>query len=149
MWTCAEAVAPRIRAVDTRQHWPPNEGEQGWQDAFRGIPRQRYDPGECAILLSCYYHRVADDREGLTFVRWMGQKRGEILVVNSGELRAVQGRQACDFILTPPKLPKPLRQQQARAKKQKQTEPPPFDPKMRWRLDRDLDAETRRDCSGT
>ena len=74
---------------------------------------------------------------------------GSYSLVNSSELRAVQGRQVCDFMLTPPKLPKPLRQQQARAKKQKQTEPPPFDPKMRWRLDRDLDAETRRDCSGT
>ena len=123
----------------------------GWKEAFRGIPRQRYDEGECALLLRCYYHRTADDPEGLTFVRWMGQKRGEILVVNSSELRAVQGRQACDFKLTPPKPPQSLRQQQARAKKRKrdESEPPPFDPKQRWRLDRDLDGDTREVCEGT
>ena len=118
-------------------------------EAYRGIPRQRYDEGECALLLRCYYHRTADDAEGLTFVRWMGQKRGEILVVNSSELRAVQGRQVCDFKLTPPELPKPLRQQQARKKKQQQTGPPPFDPKLRLRLDRDLDKDTRLVCEVT
>ena len=118
---------------------------------YRGIPRHRYDPGECPLLLRCYYHRVAvaDDCEGLTFVRWMGQQRGEILVVNSSELRAVQGRQVCDFKLTPPKLPQPKRQQQARAKKQQQSSPPPFDPKQRWRLDRDLDRDTRTECLAT
>ena len=75
-----------------RQHWPPNEGEPGWKEAFRGMPRHRYDPGECALLIRCYYHRTADDVEGLTFVRWMGQRAGERLVINSSELRAVQGR---------------------------------------------------------
>ena len=139
----------------SRQYWPPNEGEEGWLEAYRGIARQRYDEGECALILRCYYHRTADDREGLTFVRWMGQRRGEILVINSSELRAVQGRQACDFQLTPPVLPQPVRQQQARdKKKQKQKQydelnPPPFDPKQRWRLDRDIDSSTRQDCAGT
>ena len=110
------------------------------------MPRYRYDPGECALLLRCYYQRVADDPEGLTFVRWMGQKQGEILVVNSSELRAVQGRQVCDFRLTPPKPLPQLRQQLARAKKQKQSGPPPFDPKQRLRLDREIDRDTRANC---
>ena len=70
---------------------------------------------------------MADDPEGLTFVRWMEQKQGEILLVNSSELRAVQGRQVCDFRLTPPKPLPELRQQLARAKKQKQSGAPPFD----------------------
>ena len=26
-----------------QQHLPPNEGEAGWKDAYRGIARQRYD----------------------------------------------------------------------------------------------------------
>ena len=131
----------------SRQYWPPSEGEPGWKEAFRGIPRQRYDTGECALLLRCYYHRTADDPEGLTFVRWMGQARGVILVVNSSELRAVQGRQVCDFRLTPPKPQPPLRQQQARAKKQQPSGG--FDPKQRLRLDRDLDVSTRIVCEGT
>ena len=113
---------------NSRQFWPPNEGEPGWQEAYQGIPWLRYDPEECALLLRCYYHRVGDDAEGLTFVRWMGQKCGEVLVTNSSELRAVQGRQVCDFKLTPPKTSQPLRQQLARAKKQQQSGPPPFDP---------------------
>ena len=165
-WACelgnADALLKRMEnkgspilagPFESRQHWPPNEGETGWLEAYRGIVRQRYDVGECALLLRCYYHRTADDPEGLTFVRWMGQKRGEILVINSHELRAVQGRQACDFQLTPPALPQPTRQQQVRAKKKKQQrkelDPPHFDPKQRWRLDRDLDRDTRLVCEGT
>ena len=131
---------------ESRQYWPPNEGEPGWRVIFRGMLRLRYDPGECALLLRCYYHRVADDPEGLTFVRWMGQKAGEILVINSCELRAVQGRQVCDFRLIAPKHPPPLRQQLERAKKQKPSAPPPFDPKERLRLDREIDRDTRADC---
>ena len=63
----------------------------------------------------------------------------------------MQGRQVCDFKLTPPKLPQPKRQQQARTKKQQQSSPPPFDPKhkQRWRLDRDLDRDTRTECQAT
>ena len=132
----------------SRQHWPPNEDEAGWKEAYRSIPRLRYDEGECALLLRCYYHRTADDAEGLTFVRWMGQQRGEILVVNSRELRAVEGRQANDFKLTPPQPPPQLRQQAARTVKRKQAQgaEPPFDPKMRWRLVREIDVITRIDC---
>ena len=113
--------------------------------------RLRYDPGECAILLRCYYHRTADDAEGLTFVRWKGEQRSEILVINSCELRAVQGRQKNDFKLTPPKPPPQLRQQAARTKKTQSSHEvePPFDPKMRWRLARELDVSTRIDCKDT
>ena len=66
--------------------------------------------------MQCYYHRTVDDPEGLTFVLWK-TKRGERLVVNSCELRAVQGRQECDFKLTLPQPPPPLRQQLNRVKK--------------------------------
>ena len=134
----------------SRQHWPPNEGEAGWREAYRGIPRLRYDPGECAILLRCYYHRTADDPEGLTFLRWKAA-RGEILVINTSELRAVESHQANNFKLTPPKPPPQLRQQAARAnKKQRSNEvEPPFDPKMRWRLAHGLDLSTRVVCKDT
>ena len=132
----------------SRQHWPPNEGEEGWKAAYRGIARQRYDPGECVLLIRCYYHRTADDREGLTFVRWQS-KPGERLVLNSSELRAVQGRQECDFKLTLPKGAPQKRQQLERAKKQKRAAEPEFDPKQRWRLERDLDRDTRVVCEAT
>ena len=100
--------------------------------------------------MRCYFHRTADDPEGLTFLRWPS-KPSTKLVINSSELRAVQGRQACDFKLTLPQGAPQLRQQQARAKKRKRTEneEPPFDPKQRLRLERDLDCDTRRVCEAT
>ena len=51
---------------------------------------QRFDEGECAILLRRYYHRVASDPNGLTFVRFEPGP-GEKFIINSSELRAVQG----------------------------------------------------------
>ena len=132
-----------------QQWWPPAEGEASWKREYAGITRRRYDEGECALLLRCYFHRTADDREGLTFLRWPG-KAGEKFVINSSELRAVQGRQECDFKLTLPKGAPQKRQQLARAKKHQQsTAEAEFDPKQRWRLDRDLDRDTRKDCEGT
>ena len=41
-------------------------------------------------------------------LRWPG-KAGEKFVINSSELRAVQGRQECDFKLTLPRPPPQLR----------------------------------------
>ena len=131
-----------------REFWPPNEGEAGWKDAYRGITRRRYDVDDCALLLRCYYHRTPDDPEGLTFMR-EPVKQGEVLVVNSSELRAVQGRQQCDFKLTLPQGAKPLRQQLSRAKKQARLEEVPFDPKQRWRCERELDRDTRKVCEAT
>ena len=145
----AEGLPILAGPFDKQQYWPPNEGEAGWKDSYRGIARQRYDTGDCALLVRCYYHRTADDREGLTFVRWRA-KAGEKLVVNSSELRAVQGRQECDFKLTLPQGAMPKRQQLARAKKKgRQTAELEFDPKQRWRLERDLDVDTRRVCEAT
>ena len=133
---------------DKQQYWPPNEGEAGWKDTYRGIARQRYDAGDCALLIRHYYHRTADDREGLTFLQKM--RPGEKLVVNSSELRAVQGRQECDFKLVLPQPPPQKRQQLVRAKKKAANEAPPqFDPKQRLRLERDLDRETRVVCEAT
>ena len=111
---------------------------------------QRYDEGECAILLRRYYHRVADDRAGLTFVRWAA-KKGERLIINSSELRAVEGHQANDFVLVPLNPPQ-LRQKLERAKKLKKkgtTTEVPYDPKQRWRLDTELDVSTRFVCEET
>ena len=51
-----------------------------------------YDAGDCALLVRCYYHRTADDREGLTFVRWRA-RAGEKLpgyYILFGALRATQ-----------------------------------------------------------
>ena len=93
-----------------QQHWPPTEGEEGWKEEFRSLTRQRYDAGDCALLVRCYYHRTPDDREGLTFVRWQARP-GETLVITSSELRAVQDRQECDIKLTPPRGAPQLRQQ--------------------------------------
>ena len=74
----------------------------------------------------------------------------EILVINSCELRAVEGRQKNDFKLAPPQPPPEKRQQAARAKKNaKHQVEPPYDPKMRWRLARNLDVSTRIDCRDT
>ena len=61
---------------------------------------------------------------------------------------AVQGWQECDFKLTLPQGAPQLRQQLSCAGK-KQVEPPQFDPKQRWRLERDLDRDTRRVCEAS
>ena len=70
----------------------------------------------------------------------IGQVRTEKLVVNSSELRAMQGRQECDFKLTLPQGAPQLRQQLSRTKKKQASEPPQYDPKQHWRLERDLDT---------
>ena len=71
------------------------------------------------------------------------------LVINSSELRAVQGRQECDFKLTPPRGAPQLRQQLSRAKKQKAAFVSQCDPKQRLRLERELDGCTRKLCAAT
>ena len=100
-------------------------------------------------------------------MRWQA-KQGEVLAINSSELRAVQGRQACDFVLQPTLRCKPgkpcapcqagkrkrapqLRETLSRTTKKAkgpQVEAPP-DPKQRWAVDPEIDRDTRRDCVGT
>ena len=104
----------------------------------------RGDAGDCLMLLRRYYHRVADDREGLTFVRWQ-EKNDELLVVNSSELRAVQGWQECDFLLTPPHTAVRKRASLARSNKKKCVEVQ-YDNKTRWLLEGDLDRKARKLC---
>lgn len=127
------------------------------------VGKYRGDDGECLLLLRCYYNRVADDPTGLTFVR--EARDNEVLVVNSSELRAVQGRQACDFqlhlICMRCKPGKPcaqckagkaapqLRASLSRAKKQGPQVQVQWDPKQRWALHAEIDCDTRRDCVGT
>ena len=121
----------------------------GWGGALNLLCLFVLQVGDCALLLSHYYHRVPDDPEGLTFVGWAA-KEGEKLVVNSSELRAVQGRQECDFKLVLPQPPPQKRQQLLRAKKKPANEAPPqFDPKQRLRRERDLDQDTRKVCEAT
>jgi hypothetical protein len=113
---------------------------------------QRYDAEECAILLRRYYHRTPDDPDGLTFVRWEAEK-GEKLIVNSSELRAVQGRVACDFVLWPKITPK-LKQRRGgnRAAKSKGSAQMPEEthsPNQTWHVTQETDKETRSDCEAT
>ena len=46
-----------------------------WKErtTYKGV---RYDPSEVAVLLRRYYHRTADDPQGLTFMRWQEKKAG-------------------------------------------------------------------------
>ena len=112
--------------------------------------KYRGDAGDCLLLLRRYYHRTADDRNGLTFKRWCEEKN-EILVVNSSELRAITGHQANDFVLTPVNPPK-LREKLARSKKgkcSKAVAEVEYGPRQTWVLDADVDADTRRVCEAT
>ena len=131
-----------------RTYWPPDEGESGWEERFRGIARQRYDKDDCALLLSYHYNRVADDPEGLTFVGWAA-KEGEILVVNSSEVRGVTGNPLGLKLveMNPPKKRKP-KKKLTHKKGSSQVTPPLFDPKQRLHLDQDVDAELRKSCKG-
>ena len=114
------------------------------------------------------YHRVSDDPAGLIFIRWQA-KQGEVLAINSSELRAVQGRQACDFVLHPICLRCKPGRPCAQCQAGKRARPPQlrethghtvkkakgaqvearFDPKQRWAVDPEIDRDTRRDCEGT
>ena len=130
------------------------------------IGKYRGDKGDCLLAIRRYYHRTADDATGLTFVRWQA-KKGERLVVISTELRAVQGRQACDFELHPiclrcrPGKPcsqcktgKPaqqLREKLSRATKKQQhgaRVEVTYDQKQQWGLDAEIDRDTRKGCEG-
>ena len=79
----------------------------------------------------------------------------EQLVVNSSELRAVQGRQMCDFKLVAPRAREqvvPRASLSRHAKKQapaRLADPLVFDYKMRFRLDAEIDRSTRSVCEGT
>ena len=121
--------------------------------------KHRGDEGDCLLLLRRYYHRVADDPKGLTFVREV--RDGEILVVISTELRAVQGRQACDMQLAPIcmhcKPGRPCQQcavGRGRWTGMRQSRQGPrveayFHPNQRWALDAELDSDIRALCDGT
>jgi hypothetical protein len=108
--------------------------------------KMRGDEGNCLLLIRRYYHRTADDRDGLTFMR--EQRGGELLAVNSSELRAVAGHQANDFVLTPINGPK-LREKHGRAKKGAVVHEVAYPPKQRWALDEEVDCDTRGVCEGT
>ena len=82
-----------------------------------------------------YYHRTADDAQGLTFKRWEA-KKGEILVLNSSELRAVQGHQKNDFILNPINPPKQRAQTSRAAKVYPQNKSGPWTLRWTWTLGR-------------
>jgi len=107
----------------------------------------RGSPGEHVLLLRRYYHRTVEDRDGLTFRRWEA-KKGEILAINSSELRAVSGHQANDFVLAPINAPT-MREKYGRAKKGARTDEVVHGPKQRWALDPEIDADTRTVCEGT
>ena len=107
----------------------------------------RGDPGECLLLLRCYYHRTAKDAQGLTFKRWVA-KKGEILVLNSSELRAVQGHQKNDFILNPINPPQQRAQSRSKSKGAKAQEVV-YPSSQEWALDAEVDMDTRRACEAS
>jgi hypothetical protein len=128
------------------------------------IGKYRGDEGDCLLAIRRYYNRTADDATGLTFAGWQA-KKGERLVVISTELRAVQGRQECDFELHPiclrckPGKPcpqctagKPAQQLRAKlggaSKKQGAQVEVAYDEKQRWGLDAEIDRCTRSFCDG-
>ena len=107
----------------------------------------RGDDGECLLLLRRYFHRTLEDLQGLTFKQWQG-KKGEVPVVNSSELRAVQGHQKNDFVLrliNPPKL----REKTSRAGKQDSTAEVEYSPRQKWGLDPDIDRDTHKVCEAS
>ena len=109
----------------------------------------RGDEGDFLLLIRHHYHRVADDADGLTFRRWAA-KKGDVLVVNSSELRAVSGHQQNDFVLNLVNAPK-LRQKLGRAKKSKGArveleDEVHYSTNQRWALDPEIDRDTRKVC---
>ena len=75
-----------------------------------------FTKGDYAIAVE-WFDRSAEDAAGLTFVSWTPPDAPEgVLVVNSSELRAVQGHQKNDFILNPINPPKQRAQKSRSAK---------------------------------
>lgn len=111
--------------------------------------KMRGDAGECLLLIRCYFHRTIEDTSGLTFKQEQG-KKGELLVVNSSELRAVQGHQKNDFVLRPINPPK-LREKISRSKKQESAQPAvvEYSANQKFGLDPDIDQDTRTVCEGS
>ena len=134
----------------------------------------RGDPGECLLLLRRYYHRtakarrrahatlsraapslaasrtplfVSQDSQGLTFKR-QEAKKGEIFVLNSSELRAVQGHQKNDFTLNPINPPK-QRKQKSRSAKGTKPQELVYPASQEWALDPEVDVDTRRVCEAS
>ena len=75
-------------------------------EVFEASDGQKYrgDAGDCVLApyqaLLPSHSRGSYNATSLTFMRWQA-KKGEVLLVNSTELRAVAGHQANDFVLTP------------------------------------------------
>ena len=134
----------------------------------------RGDAEECLLLLRRYYHRtakacrrshatlshaapslaapctplfVSQDSQGLTFKR-QEAKKGEIFVLNSSELRAVQGHQKNDFILNPINPPK-QRKQKSRSAKGTKPQELVYPASQEWALDPEVDLDTRRVCEAS
>ena len=107
----------------------------------------RSDAGEWLLLRRRYYNRMADDAQGLTFKRWAA-KKNEILVLNSSELRAVQGHQKNDFILNPINPPK-QRAQKSRSAKGAKVQELVYPASQKWGMDPDVDVDTRRVCEAS
>lgn len=106
--------------------------------------KMRGDAGECLLLLRRYFHWTLEDLSGLTFKQFK-PKKGEVFVVNSSELRAVQGHQKNDFVLClidPPKL----RQKHYKAPSTAEVE---YSPRQKWGLDPDIDQDTRKVCEAS
>ena len=107
----------------------------------------RGDIGDHLLLIRRYFHRTAEDPTGLNFKQWQ-PKKGEILVVNSSELRAVEGHQANDFKLAAINPPK-LRERHGRAKKGAAPKEVVYSLTQKWQLDSEIDHDTRNVCEGT
>ena len=88
---------------------------------------------------------MVQDLSGLTFKRWQA-KKGELLVVNSSELRAVQGHQKNDFVLRPINPPR-FRAKTARGKKKSSSDAEPqqvvYPANQKWALEAEIDMDTR------
>ena len=69
-------------------------------------------------------------------------------MVNSSELRAVQGRQANDFVLHPIN-PSKLREKHGRAKKGVVVREVAYALNKKWHLDSEVDRDTREVCECT
>eukprot|EP00966_Prymnesium_polylepis_P062567 1451989-Prymnesium_polylepis.1 len=113
--------------------------------APRMVWQMRGDAGECLLLLRRYFHRTPEDLEGLTFKQWQA-KKGELLVVNSSELRAVQAHQKNDFVLrliNPPVLREKTARGGAKKNKARPTDVE-YGARQKWGLDPEIDRDTRR-----
>ena len=142
----------------------PSEHELHADGSFKLAPRKwveykgvRFYNGDMALVVKRWLHRVETDASALSFIEWdeTMEKAPDAptagMIVNSSELRTVQGHQKNDFVLQPINPPR-FRAKTVRSKKKSSLDAQPqvvYPANQKWALKSEIDMDTRAVCEET